>query len=72
MGHPEGRRNLIHLHPWFAGVVMLTARPRWVPREQDRASPRHNFAWVVWSAEPREGDPWLRFAGNENNRRMQR
>jgi hypothetical protein len=60
---PKSRRNLVHCSPWFAGVVMLTARPRWVPREQERASPRHNFAWVVWGAEPRKGDPRLRFAG---------
>jgi site-specific DNA-cytosine methylase len=62
---PENLRAVqrIHLHPWFAGVVMLTAWPRWVPREQETASPRHNFAWAVWSAAPQEGDPWLRFAG---------
>jgi hypothetical protein len=60
---PKARRNLIHLHPWFAGVVMLTARPRWVPKERERASPRHNFCWAVRGARPREGDPWLRFAG---------
>ena len=58
---PKARRNLVHHHPWFA--VMLTARPRWVPRERALASPRHNFAWAVWGAALREGDPWLRFAG---------
>ena len=36
---------------------------RLIERTQDSASPRHNFAWVVWSAAPRIGDPWLRFAG---------
>jgi hypothetical protein len=60
---PKARRNLIHQHPWFAGAVMLTARPRWMPKERERASPRHNFAWAVWGASPRQGDPWLRFAG---------
>jgi hypothetical protein len=60
---PKARRNLIHHHPWFAGVVMLTARPRWVPRERELASPRHTFALAVWGAAPREGEPWLRFAG---------
>ena len=60
---PKARRNLIHRHPWFAGAVILTARPRWVPREHERASPRHNFAWAVWGAVLRKGDPWLRFAG---------
>jgi hypothetical protein len=60
---PKARRNLIHCHPWFAGVVMLTARPRWVPPELGRASPRHNFAWAVWGATPRVGDARIRFAG---------
>jgi hypothetical protein len=60
---PKARRRLVHDHPHFAGTVMLTARPRWVERVQDSASPRHNFAWGVWSAAPRIGDTWLRFAG---------
>jgi len=50
------------------GAVMLTARLRWVERAQDSASPRHNFAWGVWGATPRVGDPWLRFAGREADR----
>ena len=62
---PKARRRLVHEHPHFAGAVMLTARPRWVERAQDSASPRHNFAWGVWGASPSIGDPWLRFAGRE-------
>ena len=46
---PKARRRLVHKHPHFAGAVMLTARPRWVERAQDSASPRHNFAWGVWA-----------------------
>ena len=45
------RRQLVHHHPNFAGVVHLTSRPRWT--ETLLASPRHNFIWAVWSAEPR-------------------
>ena len=60
---PKARRALVHEHPYFAGALMLTARPRWVERTQNDASPRHNFAWGVWGAAPRIGDPWLRFAG---------
>jgi hypothetical protein len=59
----KARHNLIHRHPWFHGVVMLTSRPRWVPREQETASPRHNFAWALWGAQPRVGDAWIRWAG---------
>jgi hypothetical protein len=58
----KARRNLIHLHPWFHGIVQLTSRPRWIPREQETASPRHNFAWAVWGAQPRVGDAWIRWA----------
>jgi hypothetical protein len=62
---PKARRRLVHEHAHFADAVMLTTRPRWVERAQDSASPRHNFAWVVWSGAPRIGDPWLRFAGRD-------
>jgi hypothetical protein len=62
---PKARRKLVHEHAHFAGAVMLATRPRWVERVQDSASPRHNFAWAVWSWAPRIGDPWLRFAGRE-------
>jgi hypothetical protein len=68
---PKARRRLVHEHPHFAGAVMLTARPRWVERVQDSASPRHNFAWGVWSAAPPIGDPWLRFAGKPERKPMQ-
>jgi hypothetical protein len=56
------RRQLVHHHPNFAGVVHLTLRPRWT--ETLLASPRHNFIWAVWSAEPRPPgvDAWARFA----------
>jgi hypothetical protein len=45
--------------------------PRWVERGDDDASPRHNFAWAVWSGTPRVGDPWLRFAGKPERKPMQ-
>jgi hypothetical protein len=56
------RRQLVHHHPNFAGVVHLTSRPRWT--ETLLASPRHNFIWAVWSAEPRRPgvDAWAQFA----------
>ena len=60
---PKARAKLVHEHPHFAGAVMLVARPRWVEKTQDSKSPRHNFAWGVWGAAPRVGDPWLRFVG---------
>jgi hypothetical protein len=68
---PKARRPFVHEHPHFAGAVMLTARPRWVERGDDDASPRHNFAWAVWSGTPRVGDPWLRFAGKPERKPTQ-
>lgn len=56
------RRSLVHKHPNFAGVVFLTSRPRW--SEVNIASPRHNFIWAAWAAEPRPAGvlPWVQFA----------
>jgi hypothetical protein len=68
---PKARRKLVHEHPHFAGAVMLETRPRWVERAHDSASPRHNFAWAVWSATPHISDPWLRFARKSERKPMQ-
>jgi hypothetical protein len=59
----KARRNLIHSHPWFHGIVQLTSRSGWVERTKDSGSPRHNFCWCVWGAQPRRGDAWIRWAG---------
>lgn len=40
-----GRRDLFE-HPAFFKKIVLTKRPRW--SAEDKASPRHNFAWYVW------------------------
>jgi hypothetical protein len=58
----RARDGLIHSNPNFAGVVHLTSRPRW--SEIRVGSPRHNFIWAVWSADPRSpgADGWVRFA----------
>lgn len=63
----RARRALVHAHPNFAGVLHLTSRPRW--SEVQIASPRHNFAWLVWSASPRQAGvpPWVQFAGKERS-----
>jgi hypothetical protein len=60
---PQKRVRLVHEHPHFAGVVLLKSRPRWVERVKDEKAPRHTFSWAIWTAAPRRGDPWLRFAG---------
>lgn len=39
------RRDLFEREP-FACKLVLTKRPRWFA--EDKASPRHNFAWFVW------------------------
>ena len=65
----KARRELVHEHPNFAGVVHLTSRPRW--SEFTIASPRHNFIWAVWSATPRPAGalPWVQFADRDRERR---
>jgi hypothetical protein len=64
----RARRNLVHEHPNFAGVLHLTSRPRW--SEIAIASPRHNFIWAVWSAAPRPAGvlPWVQFADRNRER----
>jgi hypothetical protein len=54
----RARRQLVHTNPNFAGELHLTSRPRW--SEIRVASPRHNFIWAVWSADPRPSG--VRFA----------
>lgn len=39
------RRDLFE-HPAFLKKLVLTKRPKW--SAEDKASPRHNFAWFVW------------------------
>jgi hypothetical protein len=65
----RARRDLVHEHPNFAGVLHLTSRPRW--SEIAIASPRHNFIWAVWSAAPRPpgAPPWVQFADRNRERR---
>lgn len=43
-----GRRELFEREP-FATKIVLTKRPRWFARRPGDASPRHNYAWFVWS-----------------------
>ena len=40
------RRHIFSDHPAFAMKLVLTKRPKWFA--DDKASPRHNFAWYVW------------------------
>ena len=41
----KSRRDLFE-HPAFLKKIVLTKRPRW--STEDKASPRHNFAWYIW------------------------
>ena len=47
-----GGRSDLFDRPDFAAKITLRKRPRWDwwEREKPKASPRHNFAWFVWSA----------------------
>ncbi len=50
----KSRRHLFADHPAFTRKWVLTKRPRWVA--DNKASPRHNFAWFVWDWERRPYD----------------
>ena len=41
-----GRQHLFGRNPYYDQKIVLTKRPRWF--DDDKASPRHNFAWYVW------------------------
>ena len=59
--HSAARRaTLVHTHPAFAGVVVLTRRPKWFTTNDD--SPRHNFSWFVWDWQTLTSEPWVRYA----------
>lgn len=48
------RSDLVHNNKNFSGVVHLPRRPWW---SDDRtSSPRHDFVWNVWAAQPRVTD----------------
>lgn len=52
-----GRVDLFGPDYGFAGKLVLTRRPKW--SADDKASPRHNFAWFIWDWTHR-GDATLR------------
>lgn len=42
-----GRRHLFDDCPYYAAKITLTFRPRWIA--DSSGSPRHNYAWYVWT-----------------------
>ena len=43
------RDDLFEGHPAYVMKICVTKRPRWI--EGSKGSPRHNYAWYVWSWE---------------------
>lgn len=41
-----GRFDILGANPAYAAKIVMTKRPRWT--DENKASPRHNFAWFVW------------------------
>ncbi len=64
-----GRRYLFESKA-FASKLVLTRRPRWLDaNQQHSASPRHNFAWMIWDHR-HSGSArieWLRARGGNAN-----
>jgi hypothetical protein len=48
-------------HPHFAGLLRLRFRPWWTTDR--KASPIHNYQWVIWD-ERHSGEPVVRYAGS--------
>lgn len=51
------RQNLFQMEACFSMKIVLTRRPRWFA--DDRASPRHNFAWFIWRKSNRKEMPHI-------------
>jgi hypothetical protein len=68
----QARRDIVHEHPNFAGQIVLTSRPVWI--EGTRGGGKDDYAWVVWSPEPRPASaaPFLKFADKRERARGSR
>lgn len=48
----KSRKDMFGECPHFMGELVLTTRPRWDygdPDAPEKAAPRHNFSWFLWS-----------------------
>ena len=50
----QRRSDLVHHNKNFHGIVHLPRRPWW--SEVRTSSPRHDFVWCIWDAEPRQSE----------------
>ena len=51
------RRKFFEDNPYYFGKLVLNWRPRWIPGST--GSPRHNYAWYIWS--PFATDPTINY-----------
>jgi len=58
------KRGDLFARPDYLGRIILTARPRWI--DGSTGSPRHNYAWFLWSAADRtDMAPRVYYAGKK-------
>ncbi len=56
----KSRRVFFEKNPYYFGKLVLNWRPRWVP--DSTGSPRHNYAWYIWSVHGRGRSPIIHYA----------
>lgn len=56
----KSRRLYFEDCSYYFGKLVLNWRPRWIPGST--GSPRHNYAWYVWSANNQDMPPVIHYA----------
>ena len=56
----KSRRVFFENNPYYFGKLVLNWRPRWVPGST--GSPRHNYAWYIWSVHRRDSSPIIHYS----------
>lgn len=60
------RRKFFQDCPYYYGKLVLTWRPRWIPGST--GSPRHNYAWYIWSKHATDPVIQYGFRGKKNRK----
>lgn len=56
----KSRRVFFEENRYYFGKLVLNWRPRWIP--DSTGSPRHNYAWYIWSTNNRDRSPIIHYA----------
>lgn len=56
----QSRRKYFEECPYFHSKLVLNWRPRWIPGST--GSPRHNYAWYIWSTHASQSPASIRYS----------